>query len=209
MGKRKFMSGWTVAQMDTYLAKKKAKEFYDQDRPITPAMNNVVNVGVMPFGFTPDGTSPNNLLKATITEQALTILTLTGASQETHIAAEADKRAGSVPGGFLFTPSRVGVTLWDGGEPSTGTSGLTGKTGIKKYQTRSGTIPFGDVITGTKLGEAVTRVALASKIRSMTQTANKLRGLSFKPELLTSGRIDKGATRTNLTPTTATLSYGG
>ncbi len=203
------MKNWTVAQMDAYIAKKKAKEFYDQDRPITPAMNNIVNVGVMPFGFTPDGTSPNNLLKGSITEQGLTILALVDAASETHIAHQADKIMGSVQGGLLFTPARVGITLWDGAAPGTGTSGLTGKTGIKKYQTRSGTIPFGDVITGTKIGEAVTRVALASKIRSMTQTANKLRGLSFKPELLTSGRVDKGVTKTNLTPTTATLSYGG
>ncbi|MFY8212103.1 MAG: hypothetical protein ACOVLB_05495 [Candidatus Nanopelagicus sp.] len=209
MGKRTFMKNWTVAQMDAYIAKKKAKEFYDQDRPITPAMNNIVNVGVMPFGFTPDGTSPNNLLKGSITEQGLTILALVDAASETHIAHQADKIMGSVQGGLLFTPARVGITLWDGAAPGTGTSGLTGKTGIKKYQTRSGTIPFGDVITGTKIGEAVTRVALASKIRSMTQTANKLRGLSFKPELLTSGRVDKGVTKTNLTPTTATLSYGG
>jgi len=210
MGKRKFMSGWTVAQMDAYIAKKKAKEFYNQDRPITTVMNNVVNVGVMPFGFTPDGTSPNNLLKGSITEQGLTILALVDAASETHIAHQADKIMGSVQGGLLFTPARVGITLWDGAAPGTGTSGLTGKPGIKKYQTRSGTIPFGDVTTGTKVGEAVTRVALATKIRlKKDEAGNKLRGLAFKPEMLTTGRVDRGKTKESLTPANTTLIYGG
>jgi hypothetical protein len=204
-----FMKNWTVAQMDAYMAKKKAKEFYDQSRPITPAMNNVVNVGVMPFGFTPDGTSPNNLLKARITQQALTILALTDSSSETHIAPEATKRLGAIQGGFIFTPARVSVTLWDGADPTQGASGLTGKSGIDKYKTRSGTIPFGDVITGTKVGEAVTRIALAAKIRKMDQSTNKLRGLSFKPEMLTASRTDNGATQDNLTPVAATLTYTG
>jgi hypothetical protein len=210
MAKRKFMSGWTNAQMDTYIAKKKAKEFYDQNRPITKAMNDVVNVGVMPFGFNPDGTAGSNLLKATITEQGLTILALVGAAAETHIASEAAKRAGSVQGGFLFTPAKVGITLWDGADPTSGTSGLTGKPGIKKYQTRSGTIPFGDVTTGTKVGEAVTRVALAEKIREKKDApGNILRGLNFKPEMLTAGRVDKGKSKANLNPTTPNLTYTG
>jgi hypothetical protein len=210
MAKRTFMKNWTDAQIDAYTAKKKAKEFYDQARPITPAMNNVVNVGVMPFGFVPDGQAGSNLLKATITQQGLTILALVEAAAETHIAPEAAKRAGSVQGGFLFTPARVSITLWDGTEPSSGTSGLTGKPGIKKYKTRSGTIPFGDVTTGTKVGEAVTRVALSEKIREKKDEAgNKLRGLAFKPELLTAGRVDKGKSQANLTPATTTLTYAG
>ena len=210
MAKRKFMSGWTEAQMDAYIAKKKAKEFYDQDRPISATMNNVINVGVMPFGFIPTGTAPNNLLKATITEQGLTILNLVDAVAETNIAPEAAKRAGGVPGNLIFTPARVGITLWDGADPTTGVSGLTGKAGVKKYRTRSGTIPFGDLITGTKDGEAATRNALADKIRlKKDEAGNKLRGLSFKPEMLTSGRIDKGKSQVNLTPSTTTLTYTG
>lgn len=210
MAKRQFMKGWSEAQMDAYIAKKKAKEFYDQERPITKAMNNVVNVGVMPFGFIPTGTAPNNLLKATITEQALTILALVDAAAETNIAPEVAKRAGGVPGNLLFTPARVSITLWDGEDPTTGTSGLTGKTGIKKYKTRSGTVPFGDLITGTKDGEAATRNALADKIRlKKDEAGNKLRGLTFKPEMLTAKRADKGKSQANLTPSTTTLTYTG
>lgn len=210
-GSKKFMKNWSDTEMDFYIAKKKAKKFFEQadGRKCPVANRKIINVGVIPFGIPVVGTSPNNHIKAKMTEQAMAILKKVAAEAETNIAMESTKRGGSFEGEYLFLPAIMKITLSDTTEPTSGASNLTGRAGTKRYKTRSGSIPFGDFsVKENRVGEAKVRTDLTVKVNqtAKTFTTDKLRGLSFLPQELEAITPDTGLEKTAF-DTTATLTY--
>jgi hypothetical protein len=205
---RIFMKNWTPEMIDAYAAKKKAKEFYDQSRPIDLAYAEKISVGVLPFLFTPvGGAAGTNKIKVTMTEQALTIVTLMGATAATNMTHDKDKMLGGTPDGLLFTPAKVVITLWDGAEATKGTSGLTGKTGIDKYKTRTGSVPFGDNETAGTSYTTVRKDLVDAIALKKDLDGNKVKGLSFKPEMVRAPRASAAKQKTSLAPANTALGY--
>lgn len=185
------------SRADNYLKWLTGTNKITMTRKPSSAMRERFNVGVIPFGVSPDtGAGAQNFYKTTITMQAHVIKEGISGLTDNDLGLTADISATQEALG-VFYPAlvRVFVTAVNATSDSE-TSGIT-KESYKRTKGRSGSIPFGRTITSTedaKKGTAETAIAdvdeqdvkesLKGKLlRKAVGTGMIVRGISFVSEV--------------------------
>jgi len=187
IGSKTFFDGLKSGEQDHYIEYLKNVHKHKHNNPTSIAMRRRYAVSVYPFGLhAADAATINNeanRYQVSITAQASAIadkFTLTGANRFGY----KESLDSSNKKGQGFKPALMRITLYNPDTtPTNGTSAFTGRE-VKRYRSRSGSIPIGKIGEDFD-GDYIERTAvLAAAVRGVSLTGEAIKTLSFENEYL-------------------------